>query len=48
MTEPLLPILSLVTLVIVLGWAFFHLRSVGKSQEKRGEKPGGIAGPSPD
>ena len=40
--------LSIVTIGIVLCvgvFLFFHNRN---SQHKRGEKPGGLAGPSPD
>lgn len=47
-TFPLLVWLSLATLVIVLVVAFFQLKRVRQSQEKRGETPGGIAGPSGD
>ena len=43
---PLLAALSLVTLIVVLGYGFFHLRKVRRSQAKRGEAPGGMAGPS--
>ena len=42
---PMPIILSLVTLVIIIGLAIFQLRRVRRSQEKRGEHPGGIAGP---
>ena len=38
-------IFSFVTLVIVLGIGVFQLMRVRKSQAKRGEHPGGIAGP---
>jgi len=38
-------ILSFVTLLIVLGLAIWQLRRVRKSQAKRGEHPGGVAGP---
>jgi hypothetical protein len=41
----LLSTLSIVTLVIVVGYAAFRLMQNRKSQEKRGEHPGGIAGP---
>jgi hypothetical protein len=46
-TVPFLAILALVTLIIVAGagvWQFLRIR---RSQAARGEKPGGIAGPSP-
>jgi len=38
--------LSFVTLIIVLGVGFYQLKRVRQSQAKRGETPGGIAGPS--
>jgi len=38
-------ILSFVTLIIVLGIGIWQLKRVRQSQEKRGEHPGGIAGP---
>jgi hypothetical protein len=38
-------ILSFVTLAIVLVVAVFQFMRVRKSQAKRGEHPGGIAGP---
>ncbi len=38
-------ILSFVTLLIVLGVAIYQFMRVRKSQAKRGEHPGGIAGP---
>ncbi len=38
-------ILSFVTLIIVLGVGFWQLKRVRASQAKRGEHPGGIAGP---
>ncbi len=38
-------VLSIVTLVIVLVVAFVQLKKVRTSQAKRGETPGGIAGP---
>ena len=38
-------ILSLVTLVIVVGIGLFLLAKARRSQAKRGEHPGGIAGP---
>jgi cytochrome oxidase assembly protein ShyY1 len=38
-------LLSFVTLVIVLGIGFWQLKRVRGSQAKRGEHPGGIAGP---
>ncbi len=44
----LLSSLSLVTLVIVVGYAVFHFFKVRQSQAKRGERPGGIAGPGPE
>ena len=40
-------ILSLVTILIVLGIAVYQLRRVHESQAKRGEAPGGVAGPDP-
>lgn len=43
----LLSILSLGTLVAVCGVALFMFARVRNSQAKRGEKPGGMAGPSP-
>ena len=41
----LLSALSITTLVIVVAYAVYHLMKVRKSQAKRGEHPGGIAGP---
>ncbi len=38
-------ILSFVTLLIVVGLAVFQLMRVRRSQARRGEHPGGIAGP---
>ena len=38
-------ILSFVTLLIVVAVAVFQLMRVRRSQAKRGEHPGGIAGP---
>ncbi len=38
-------ILSFVTLAIVLAVAIYQFMRVRKSQAKRGEHPGGIAGP---
>ncbi len=38
-------ILSFVTLLIVLAIAVYQFMRVRKSQAKRGEHPGGIAGP---
>ncbi|GAC1337132.1 MAG: hypothetical protein NVSMB18_01460 [Acetobacteraceae bacterium] len=38
--------LALATLVIVLVIGIFQFRRVRNSQAKRGETPGGIAGPS--
>lgn len=38
-------VLSFVTLIIVLGLAAYQLKRVRRSQEKRNEHPGGIAGP---
>ena len=38
-------ILSFVTLLIVVGVAIFQLKRVRRSQAKRNEHPGGIAGP---
>ncbi len=38
-------ILSFVTLIIVLGIGIWQLKRVRHSQEKRGEHPGGVAGP---
>lgn len=40
--------LSLITLVVVLGAAIFQFTRIRNSQAKRGETPGGMAGPSPD
>lgn len=40
-------ILSLVTILIVLGIATYQLRRVHESQAKRGEAPGSVAGPDP-
>lgn len=45
-SQPLLIALSLVTLVIVLGAGILQLRRVRASQARRGEAPGGMAGPS--
>lgn len=47
-SQPLLIWLSLATLIIVLVLAFFQLKRVRASQAKRGETPGGVAGPSKD
>ena len=47
-SQPLLVWLSLFTLIIVLGVAFVLLKRVRTSQARRGETPGGIAGPSND
>ena len=41
-------LLSIVTLVAVLGFGFFQLRRVRASQARRHETPGGMAGPSTD
>lgn len=38
-------ILSFVTLLIVVGVAVFQLKRVRRSQAKRNEHPGGVAGP---
>ena len=38
-------ILSFVTLLIVVGLAVSQLMRVRRSQAKRGEHPGGVAGP---
>ncbi len=38
-------ILSLFTILAVLGIGAYQLRSVHDSQAKRGETPGGVAGP---
>ncbi len=38
-------VLSFVTLLIVLGVGVWQLKRVRNSQAKRGEHPGGIAGP---
>ena len=38
-------ILSFVTLLIVLGEGMWQLKRVRGSQIKRGEHPGGVAGP---
>jgi hypothetical protein len=37
--------LALITLVLAAGYGVWQLTRVRKSQEKRGEHPGGIAGP---
>ena len=42
---PMPIILSLVTLVVIVGLAIYQLKRVRRSQDKRGEHPGGIAGP---
>ncbi len=42
---PMPIILSLVTFFIIVGLAIYQLKRVRRSQEKRGEHPGGIAGP---
>ena len=47
-SQPLLVWLSLITLIVVLALGFFQLKRVRASQAKRGETPGGIAGPSND
>ena len=41
----LLSTLSIVTLVIVLALGIVQVMKVRRSQAKRGEHPGGIAGP---
>ena len=41
----LLSTLSIVTLVIVVAFGIYQLMKVRRSQAKRGEHPGGIAGP---
>lgn len=41
----LLSVLSIVTLVLVLAYGVFQLVRVRRSQARRGEHPGGIAGP---
>jgi cytochrome oxidase assembly protein ShyY1 len=46
-TVPFLAILALVTLIIVVGAGIWQFRRVRRSQAIRGERPGGIAGPSP-
>ncbi len=38
-------VLSFVTLLIVLGIGIYQLKRVRGSQAKRGEHPGGVAGP---
>jgi len=38
-------VLSFVTLLIVVGVAVFQLMRVRRSQAKRNEHPGGVAGP---
>ena len=38
-------VLSFVTLLIVLGVGMWQLKRVRNSQTKRGEHPGGVAGP---
>ena len=43
---PLLVWLSIFTLVAVLAFGGWQLIKVRRSQERRGEHPGGIAGPS--
>ena len=40
--------LSLFTLIVVLGVGFFVLKRARASQTRRGETPGGMAGPSKD
>ena len=45
---PLLVWLSLFTLIVVLAIGFYQLKRVRNSQARRGETPGGIAGPSGD
>lgn len=47
-SQPLLVWLSVLTLVIVVGLGLFQLMRVRNSQAKRGEAPGGIAGPGSD
>lgn len=44
----LLAWLAMATLLIVLGLGVFQFFRVRNSQAKRGERPGGIAGPSED
>lgn len=41
-------VLQIMTFVLVIGVAFVLLKRVRNSQKKRGETPGGIAGPSED
>jgi len=41
-------LLSFVTLVAVLGIGIYHFVRNRGSQKKRGETPGGIAGPDPE
>ena len=41
-------ILSFVTLLIVVGIGVYHFVRNRGSQLKRGERPGGIAGPDPE
>ena len=41
-------VLAMVTLAIVLVLGFVQIGKVRHSQAKRGERPGGIAGPSSD
>lgn len=43
---PMPIVLSLVTFLLVAGAAVFVLMRARKSQAKRGETPGGIAGPT--
>lgn len=38
-------VLSFVTLIAVVGIGIYQLKRNRGSQEKRGERPGGIAGP---
>ncbi len=39
-------VLALVTMVLALGFAAWQLTRTRQEQAERGEKPGGIAGPS--
>lgn len=41
-------VLQMATFILVLGVAVVLFRRARQSQKKRGEEPGGIAGPSKD
>ena len=46
-TVSLLATLAILTLIIVAGYGVWQFMRNRQSQKKRGETPGGVAGPSP-